>query len=93
MITFKKQPRHTGLRAVGQGPQPFDIRVDGEVVGTVYPLGGDWRTPLSGWYFVVPENIGRNLPYANTCQTPCDRETETKAQAKAYILKHLRKAA
>lgn len=90
MITFKKQPKETGLRAVGQGPQAYDIRVNGKAVGTVYPVGGGWRAPLSGWYFVVPEDIARNLPFANTCQTPCDTEAEAKAQAKAFILAHLK---
>lgn len=44
-FTFKKQPKETGLRAVGHPYPCVDIKLDGKVVGTIY--APNWQ--LKGW--------------------------------------------
>jgi hypothetical protein len=51
-LRWKKHPHPKGLWAVGHGPRSSDLW-DGQVIyATVSPLGGDWRRPLQGWYWV-----------------------------------------
>jgi hypothetical protein len=82
MITFKKFPKETGLRAVGSGPRHSHIKLNGEEIGSICPLGGGWRAPLAGWYFVLH---GAGFEYTNTCGSPRETEDQAKADAKTLI--------
>lgn len=49
-ITAKREARETGLVGVAQGPRGYDLRVDGENVGQVYPYRNDmWARNYDGW--------------------------------------------
>ena len=87
-IRWKKDPRPTGLAAVGAGPSGYTLHDGTNEYAHVNPLGGNWSRRLAGWYWVVGESHG--LPYANTCKAPCATEQEAKDQARAYVLKHLK---
>lgn len=84
-ITFKLHPRETGLLSVGAAPRGWVIKVDGNEVGHVYPSGGDWRSPLTGWYFVIS---GDGYVYKNTCNVPAPTPEQARAAAKEHILGH-----
>lgn len=83
-ITFKMRPKAKGLRAVGAAPRGFDVRVDGECVGGVAPLGGHGFQPLRGWYYA----INYKGAYINTCGKPELTPEDAKAAAKAWIKAH-----
>jgi len=51
-LRWRKEPHETGLRSVGQSPRGFELRDGEEVVCSVSPAGGGWRSPLRGWYWV-----------------------------------------
>ncbi len=46
-FTFKKQPRETGLAAVGNPNQATDIKHNGKIVG--YIAGPNWMSKSSDW--------------------------------------------
>ena len=82
-LRWKKSPHETGLRAVGAGPRSSKLHDGEKEYATVMPLGGNWREPLRGWYFVCPTDaVGE---YANTCHDPAPDESTAKAQAMAFV--------
>lgn len=81
-LRWKKDPRETGLAAIGAGPRSSRLKCN-EIDASVNALGGTWREPIRGWYWVVTAP-GR---YKNTCNTPCETEEEAKAQAIQYVKK------
>ncbi len=82
-LRWKKRPRETGLRAVGAGPRGSVLHDGEREYGWVSALGGDWRGPVRGWYFVCPhDSVGE---YANTCNDPAPDEETAKAQAMAFV--------
>jgi len=52
MITFRKEPKVTGLASVGAGPQGYDLVDDGEITAKVAPIIKD-RFTVTGWYFYM----------------------------------------
>lgn len=92
-LRWRKNPRETGLRAVGAGPRGSCLFLDGETeyLASVNPFGGNWRGPLEGWYWVVPKDESKNLEYMNTCYDLCETEKQAKDEAKAYVQEALRK--
>jgi hypothetical protein len=46
-LSFKKQPKETGLSAVGNPYQSVDIKGDKKLVGTIY--APNWRTKTNEW--------------------------------------------
>ena len=86
-LRWKKHPRETGLRSVGAGPQPSDLHDGEKQYATVYPIGGDWRRRLSGWYFVSSkEAVGQHV---NTCDSPFPDEATAKAKALEFVKSRL----
>lgn len=83
-MRWKLQPYRTGLAAVGEGPRSSDLRIDGKRVATVHAMGGGWRGPVRGWYFVARcDELG--IPLRNTHATIVSTVDEAKAQAVAYV--------
>ena len=78
-LRWKKDPRETGLAAIGAGPRSSRLQY-GQIEASVNALGGGWR-PLRGWYWVV-KSPGC---FRNTCDTPYKTEEEAKAQAMQYV--------
>lgn len=83
-LRWKKDPRKTGLRAVGAGPRSSRLRDEGgKEYARVYAIGGSWRGPLIGWYFVCTHDaVGE---HKNTCGDPAPDEATAKAQAMAFV--------
>jgi hypothetical protein len=90
-LRWKRWPRQTGLAAVGAGPYRASDLTDGvKSYATVYPHGGNLRTPLTGWYFTVPlDAVGE---YRNTCDNLAPDEATAKAQAMAFVRERIDKA-
>lgn len=87
-LRWKRNPRETGLMAVGAGPRGWTLH-DGETsFATVNALGGDWSRKFQGWYWAASGKV----PYQNTCGTPVPTPEEAKDAALAYVKAHLSKA-
>lgn len=88
-LRWKKEPRETGLAAVGRNSscRPSTLHENGEEYATVYNhayhvlQGND-----DSWYWVAAHSL---IPYRNTCNEPRLTQEEAKTQAKAYVLQHL----
>ena len=90
-LRWKLHPAETCLRAVGAGPRSSDLHDGEKRYAVVYPIGGGWRAPLTGWYWVAGWDSG--VPHENTCYRPCVTVEQAKAEAMAYVKAHLAKAA
>ena len=83
-LTWRREPKETGLRRVYQGTRGYELRYNQETIITVSPLYRYWDRYIDdivGWYWV---GLGRN-----TCQTPCSTPEEAKIEAKAYAKEYL----
>jgi hypothetical protein len=88
-LRWKKNPAETGLRAVGAGPRGSKLHDGTDEYASVYPLGGNWRGPLRGWYWVAVSRE-HGVPYCNTCNEPPQSEAAAKTAAMAYVKQHLK---
>ena len=86
-LRWKLNQKETGLRAVGAGPRGYMYHDGKKIYASVSPLGGNWREPLRGWYWVAGWDSG--VPHKNTCKAPCETPEEAKKQAAEYVAKHL----
>lgn len=91
-LRWKLQPAETGLRAVGAGPRASDLHDGESEYATAYPIGGNWRGPLTGWYWAA-RNDEYGVPLVNNFHKPCATVEQAKAEAMAYVKAHLAKAA
>jgi hypothetical protein len=82
-LRWKRNPRETGLRAVGAGPRGWTLHDGQEEFACVNALGGDWSRPFSGWYWVAYSRPG--IALRNTCDSPIHDPEEAKAEAMAYV--------
>lgn len=87
-LTWKKDARETGLRAIGAAPQGSKLHDGVKTYAVVSPLGGGWRGPVTGWYLV--SGWDSDVPYKNTSDFPCKTVEEAKTAARAYVTHHLR---
>jgi hypothetical protein len=46
-LTFKRQPKSTGLSAIGYPNPPVDIKLSGKVCGAIYPP--TWQSKIGDW--------------------------------------------
>jgi hypothetical protein len=90
-LRWKKEPRETGLRAVGASPRSSKLHDGVTEYATVYPHGGGWRQPLRGWFWVTStEAVGE---YVNTHANPLPDEDTAKAEAMMFVKAALAKRA
>lgn len=82
-LRWKKNPRETGLRSVMAWPRGSALHDGKKTYARVSALGGDWRGPVRGWYFVCSTDMVGE--YANTCNEPAPDEATAKAQAMAFV--------
>ena len=66
-LTWKRQARESGLRAVGALERGWELRIDGERIGGVSPLTKQWDRDTIGWFWVTPADDVRGIGYMNTC--------------------------
>lgn len=85
-MRWKKNPRPTGLRAAGAGPQGSTLRDGDKEFARAYALRRQHQT--IGWYWVA-RNDAHGVPHENTCNEPVADEATAKADALAYVRKHL----
>lgn len=85
-LRWKKEDRATGLRAVTAGERGSYYHDGDKKYATVSSLRNGFG-PTIGWYWVAGWNSG--VPHKNTCSSPCGTEKEAKAQAAAYVKKHI----
>lgn len=89
-LRFRLCPEETGLRAIGAGPRGWDLMYGDQRIGCVSALGGGWRGPVTGWYWVASE-AAIGVPHRNTCNTPSATPEEAKAACTAYVRECLNK--
>lgn len=81
-LSFKKHPRETGLRAVGNGNPFVDIKGDGRVVGWISPKNHN-TTHYTIWFHVKhPDDVGGF--YNVSLRNKCDTEQEAREYIKRY---------
>jgi hypothetical protein len=86
-LRWKMEERETGLRAVGAGPRGFYFHDGNKVYARVSALGGDWKRPLVGWYWVA--GWDSDVPHKNTGDSPLPTSLEAKKQAAEYVRHNL----
>jgi hypothetical protein len=86
-LRWKKNPRETGLRAVGASPRGSVLHDGTNEYASLNPHGGGWRAPLRGWYWVAfADTVGE---YRNTCNSPAPDEATAKAQEMVFVKEKL----
>jgi hypothetical protein len=86
-IRWKRQPRETGLRAIGANAPGYDYH-DGEIVYAKVSEHG-WRKNRSDqWYWVA--GWDSDVPYHNACNESLTLD-EAKRQASEYVKSHLKR--
>ena len=88
-LRWKREKRETGLRAVGAVPRGYVYHNGVKVYATVSASGGGWRRTLECWYWVA--GWDSDVPYKNTCHTPCATPEEAKKQAANYVKRYIDK--
>jgi len=83
-ITFKREARYTGLAAIGQGYRGFDIRLDGEDIGTISGYKERWNP--TKFYFYLHYN-GKTI---NTATKESFQIFDSEDDAKAAVKKFLK---
>ena len=86
-LRWKKEPRETGLRAIGAGPQGYIYHNGEEEFIHLKPIGGNYARPLVGWYWY---SFNKSIPYKNTNENPCKTLEEAKKEASEYVQKNLK---
>lgn len=76
-ITWKREPRATGLAGVVQGPRPYNIKIDGYEVGAV--SCSRWRD-IPIYYWCVRSYAAWGIAWRNTAAENRYFTTEQKAQ-------------
>jgi hypothetical protein len=84
-LRWKKEPAETGLRSVCAGPRSSKLW-DGETEFASVYAHSTRHTGKTGWYWVAS---GGGIPYNNTCGFTGESEQDAKAEAMAYVKKHL----
>jgi hypothetical protein len=84
-LRWKREPRPTGLLAVGAGPQGSAYHDGEKEYARTYPNGGNWQRAQEGWYWTA--RIGDD--FINTCRAPVATEDDAKAHAAAWVKERL----
>lgn len=84
-LRWKRESK--GQYAAFGRPPGFKLHDGEKTYAMVSPLGGDWRRPLIGWYWVA--GWDSDVPYKNTCDHPVETPECAKEQAEAYVRQYL----
>lgn len=87
-LRWRKDPKETGLRAIGAGPRGSSLYLDDEddYLASTRADGGSWRGPFKGWYWSVPSNKEKGIEHYNCYPNIYETEKEAKDAAKKYVL-------
>lgn len=93
-LTWKREPRETGLAAICQGERGFHLNLNGINIGSVSPLYKGFGRDKIGYYWCVGSAPEIKLPYRNTANRRPAYATveEAKEACKAYVLECLESA-
>lgn len=86
-LTWKKEPKETGLRRITAGPSGSKLHDGLKTYATVCALGGGMHCPVKGWYWVSGWSSG--IPHKNTCNEPVATEKDAKKAARDFVTLHL----
>lgn len=91
-LRWKRKPAETGLRRIGAGPRGSDLHDGTEKYASTNFISKRHGHKIEGWYWTA-RNDAHGIPLANTCYEPVADEVTAKANAMAYVRKHLAKRA
>lgn len=88
-LRWRKNPKETGLAAVGAGPRGSSLYLDDETdyLASTNASGGDWTKKFEGWYWSVPSNKEKGIERYNSYPALLETEKEAKDAAKKYVQK------
>lgn len=94
-FTFKKQPRETGLAAVGNPNPNTDIKHDKKIVG--YIASPNWQTPDNQWRIrLMVEDVGDlevgdglRMPSSGWKWITLKKTFNTEPEARDFLNKHV----
>ena len=89
-LRWKLEDRETGLRAICAGPRGSYLHDGTETFARIQACGR--FSDKTGWFWYA-SNDNHGIPLFNSARTPVQTADEAKAQAMAYVKKHLEKAA
>lgn len=84
-LRWKRKPRETGLSSIGATPRGYEYHDGEKTYASISANGGGWRSEQKGWYWVAFGEV----PYKNTCHSPCETVEQAKAEASDYVRKNL----
>ncbi|MCY0910913.1 hypothetical protein [Massilia antarctica] len=85
-LRWKKEPKATGLSAIGAGPRGSSLHDGEKCYAMVWAQRRNYQ--VTGWYWVA--GWDSNVPHLNTHSEPVATEEEAKAAAMAYVKEHLK---
>lgn len=90
-VTFKREPREKGLRAVGNTHQSVDIKSNKKKFGAI--IAPNWRTKDNKWgvQFCVEkdETITDNNPNCSWMWVSIAKRFDTEDDARAYVNEYI----
>jgi hypothetical protein len=87
-LTWRRQPNETGLARVCQHERGAELRLNGDIVGHVAPVIGNFRTTV-GWYWYARADGPKLIPLCNTHAQPVSTMDAAKADCEAYVRERL----
>jgi hypothetical protein len=83
-LTWKKEPKETGLLSVGASPRGAILRANGAEVASVSANPTGWMC-WDGWYWVCAANESIGISCRNTYKTPAADIEAAKRECESYI--------
>jgi len=89
-ISFKKQPRTTGLAGIGNSYQTTDIKVNKKIIGYIYPP--TWRSKDNNWKInIAVEGCTKDDSNCSWRWVNLKYKPENESDGRIWIKKHLEK--
>jgi hypothetical protein len=88
-LTWRREPRFTGLMAVGQGERGYELRSGEYHVGDASPKFRPFTKDRIGYYWAVGTWEEWGVPHWNTSDTPVETIDEAKDQLMEYVQRHI----
>lgn len=84
-LTWKREPRETGLASITQGERGYDLNLGGERIGGAYPSYNGWnRHDVVGWMWVAGDEK-HGIEHRSSHLTPVATMEEAKERCIAYV--------
>lgn len=87
-LTWRQEPRETGLAGVVQGERGYDLCYGGEKIGSVRPCYEGFNRRKRGYFWYAhSEKLG--VPLHNTSRSPVADIEVAKVECRAYVQRFL----